>query len=212
MMWNDHHQLEGMHAFLGASQYHWINWNDTVFETRYYSQFSTQLGTVIHELASDCIKSRTKLTKHDKHLIDITLFKNGIPKSAYDSDTILDNLVSFVNDAIGFHMSSEVILFYNFDCFGTTDAIIFNEKERMLRIHDLKTGSTPAHMEQLMIYAALFCLEYKKKPENFTTELRIYQSGDIIGYIPEPREIEKYMEIIVTRTELIKKIKGRDAK
>ena len=34
---------------------------------------------------------------------------------------------------------------------------------KILRIHDYKSGITPAKMDQLMIYAALFCLEYKKE-------------------------------------------------
>ena len=63
--WNDHSKLEGLHAFLGASQWHWINWNDEIFEKRFASQYSTTLGTAIHELASQCIKSRTKLTMEE---------------------------------------------------------------------------------------------------------------------------------------------------
>ena len=152
MQWNDHKQLEGKHAFLGASNFHWVNWNDQTFENRYYSQFSTTIGTAIHALAHDCILNRTKLNKHDRHLIEITLYHAYIPKDAYDPDDILMNLIPFVNDAIGYHMSSEILLYYNNYCFGTCDAISFSEKERILRIHDLKTGTTPAHMEQLLIY------------------------------------------------------------
>lgn len=203
MQWNDHHQLEGKHAFLGASNYHWINWNDETFENRYYGQFSTQIGTAIHALAHDCIVSRTKLTKHDTHLIDITLYHAYIPKDAYDPNLILNNLIPFINDAIGFHMSSEILLYYNAYCFGTSDAISFDEKNKMLRIHDLKTGTTPTHMEQLLIYAALFCLEYHKNPHQFKTELRIYQNFDVLITNPEPEEIEQYMDLIQNRSKLI---------
>ena len=183
MQWNDHKQLEGKHAFLGASNFHWINWNDQIFENRYYSQFATTIGTAIHALAHDCILNRTKLNKHDRHLIEMTLYHVFIPKDAYDPDDILMNLIPFVNDAIGYHMSSEILLYYNNYCFGTCDAISFNEKEKLLRIHDLKTGSTPAHMEQLLIYAALFCLEYHKNPHQFRTELRIYQNFNIFYFM-----------------------------
>lgn len=203
MQWNDHHQLEGKHAFLGASNYHWINWNDETFENRYYGQFSTQIGTAIHALAHDCIVSRTKLTKHDTHLIDITLYHAYIPKDAYDPNLILNNLIPFINDAIGFHMSSEILLYYNAYCFGTSDAISFDEKNKMLRIHDLKTGTTPTHMEQLLIYAALFCLEYHKNPHQFKTELRIYQNFDVLITNPEPEEIDQYMDLIQNRSKLI---------
>jgi hypothetical protein len=203
MQWNDHHQLEGKHAFLGASNFHWINWNDETFENRYYGQFSTQIGTAIHALAHDCIVSRTKLTKHDTHLIDITLYHAYIPKDAYDPNLILNNLIPFVNDALGFHMSSEILLYYNAYCFGTSDAISFDEKNKILRIHDLKTGTTPTHMEQLLIYAALFCLEYHKNPHQFKTELRIYQNFDVLIANPEPDEIEHYMDLIQNRSKLI---------
>ena len=79
----------------------------------------------------------------------------------------------YVNDAIGFKMTPEQILYYSDNCFGTADAILF--RNNFLRIHDLKTGKIPAHMEQLEIYAALFCLEYKVKPADIEMELRIYQ-------------------------------------
>jgi len=204
MQWNDHHELEGKHAFLGASNFRWMNQNDVDFEKRYYAQFATSIGTAIHELAKDCIDSRMKLTKHDKRLVEYSMYKNGIPKRAYDPDTILTNLLPFVNDAIGYRMSSEIILFYSYNSFGTTDAIVFNEKEKTLRIHDLKTGTTPSHIEQLIVYAALFCLEYKKKPKDFTTELRIYQSSEILNYTAEPMEIEKTMELIKLRDSDIK--------
>lgn len=203
MQWNDHKQLEGKHAFLGASNFHWVNWNDQIFENRYYSQFSTTIGTAIHALAHDCILNRTKLNKHDRHLIEITLYHAYIPKDAYDPDDILMNLIPFVNDAIGYHMSSEILLYYNNYCFGTCDAISFSEKERILRIHDLKTGTTPAHMEQLLIYAALFCLEYHKNPHKFKTELRIYQNFNIIVEEPDANDIETFMNLIQERSQTI---------
>ena len=203
MQWNDHHQLEGKHAFLGASNFHWINWTDPIFENRYYSQFSTTIGTTIHALAHDCIINRTKLNKHDRHLIEISLYHAFVPKDAYDPDAILTNLIPFVNDAIGYHMSSEILLYYNSYCFGTCDAILFNEKDKILRIHDLKTGTTTAHFEQLLIYAALFCLEYHKNPRHFTTELRIYQNFEVSINTPDPSEIESFMELIQNRSQLI---------
>ena len=203
MQWNDHKQLEGKHAFLGASNFHWVNWNDQIFENRYYSQFSTTIGTAIHALAHDCILNRTKLNKHDRHLIEITLYHAYIPKDAYDPDDILINLIPFVNDAIGYHMSSEILLYYNNYCFGTCDAISFSEKERILRIHDLKTGTTTAHMEQLLIYAALFCLEYHKNPHQFKTELRIYQNFNIVVEEPDANDIETFMNLIQERSRTI---------
>lgn len=223
MIWNDHKKLEGLHAFLGASQFHWINWNDETFVKRFISQYSTDIGTIIHELASNCIKNKIKIDENDKHLIEYTLSIHNIPKSVYDSETILYNLIPFVNDSIGFHMSSEIILYYSKYCFGTADAIGYDEKEHVLRIHDFKSGVMPAHMEQLMIYAALFCLEYHKDPHKIKRiELRIYQNQkqddgsmmpSVIEHIltPETQEIDKLMSLIKVRSDMAQTLFERNA-
>ena len=203
MIFNDHSKLEGRHAFLGASNFRWINYNDEILEKRFYSQYATSIGTIIHELAADLIKSRIKLTKSDRRMIELILYKQGIPKGAYDSRSILLNLLPFVNDAIGFHMESEIILYYSINAFGTTDAISYNQREKKLRIHDLKNGVTKTHIEQLIVYAALFCLEYKMNPKLFETELRIYQNMETLIYIPECKEIEKFMELIKSRNKFV---------
>ena len=133
MNFNNHSNLEGMHAFLGASKYHWVNYSDEKLVSTYQKHLATLKGTELHDFAARCIKLGQKLPKSKK------------------------TLNNYVNDAIGFKMTPEQVLFYSVNCFGTADAISF--RNGVLRIHDLKTGVTPAHMEQLMIYAALFCLE-----------------------------------------------------
>lgn len=215
MLWNNHQELEGKHAFLGASQYHWTNWSDDLLVKRFFGQYSQEIGTAIHDLANNCIKSLTTINENDVHLVEMWLNMNHIPKGAYDAKAILMNLIPFVNDAIGFQMDSEVILFYSYDCFGTTDAIVFDEKHKILRIHDLKTGITPAHMEQLYIYAALFYLEYfpryKVKPSQCTTILRLYQNCEITeqttGENLDPAVIEKYMQLIENRGNMVKELR-----
>jgi hypothetical protein len=90
-------------------------------------------------------------------------------------------LAAYVNHAIDYGMVAEQMLFYSLDCYGTADAIGFesyNDHEQFagfLRIHDLKTGVTKCKMDQLYIYAALFCLEYGFRPFEIEGELRIYQ-------------------------------------
>lgn len=211
MLWNNHKDYEGKHAFMGASNYHWTNDNDDQFERRYYSQFASAIGTAIHALAHDCIVSRTKLNKHDVHLIEMTLYKAFIPKTAYNPQTILDNLAPFVNDAIGFHMSSEIVLFYNPLCFGTTDAIGYYETEKILRVHDYKNGETKADMRQLYIYCALFCLEYNVQPEKLNLiECRIYQSREILIDNPAPEVIRHYMDLIKRKSDFIGTILERN--
>lgn len=204
MIWNNHKDLEGKHAFMGASNYHWVNYDNITFENRYYSQFAQTIGTAIHKLAHDCIVSRMRLNKHDTHLIEMTLYKAYVPREAYDPNLILENLIPFVNDAIGFHMSSEILLYYNNYCFGTTDAIGYYEKEKILRIHDYKNGINQADMRQLYIYAALFCLEYHVNPKSLKLiECRIYQNLEVVIDNPTPDIIQDYMDKIENRSELI---------
>ena len=171
MNWNDHSRLEGEHAFLSASKYHWINYDLEKLDEVYRNYRAKERGTRLHAFAHECIELGQRL-----------------PKSK-------QTLNMFVNDAIGFQMDSEVVLYFSENCFGTADAISF--KKKLLRIHDLKTGDTPAHMEQLMVYAALFCLEYHYRPEEIDIELRIYQSDEIITDVPDPKDISDIMETII---------------
>jgi hypothetical protein len=113
----------------------------------------------------------------------------------------------YVNDALQYSMTPEQPLYFSRNCFGTADAIAYNEVQKTLRIHDLKTGSIPAHMEQLQIYAALFCLEYHKKPGEFHTELRIYQNDTIQISVPDPKDIDKIMDTIIRFDDVIEKMK-----
>ena len=53
-------------------------------------------------------------------------------------------------------------------------------------------------MEQLIIYAALFCLNYNVKPGEMQSELRIYQNNEILTFCPEADDILPVMDHIVT--------------
>ena len=184
MNWNSHSNLVGQHAFLGASQYHWINYDEAKIAERYSTALAQQRGTELHEFAETCIKLGQKLPKSSK------------------------TLNMYVNDAIGYKMTPELVLYYSENCFGTTDAISF--RNGLLRIHDLKTGVTPAHMEQLYIYAALFCLEYKMKPSDIEIETRLYQSDNIIVDNPTPEIIVPIIDKIITFDKVIRKIKEQE--
>lgn len=182
MNFNNHFQLEGKHAFLGASKYHWLNYSDEKVADTYLKMLAKERGTELHEFAAKCIKLGQKLPKSQK------------------------TLNMYVNDAIGFRMTPEQILYYSDNCFGTADAISF--RDNVLRIHDLKTGTTPTHMEQLLIYAALFCLEYRIKPgELKLIELRIYQNDDYVFCNPTAEDIVPVMDKIISADKIINKIK-----
>lgn len=209
-VWNDHKEYEGKHALFSASGHHWLNYDDETFINRYYSQFASQIGTSIHELAHECITGRIKLNKHDVHLVEMKLYKAYVPREMYDANVILDNLIPFVNDAIGFRMYSEKIVFVNPYFFGTADAIRYDDKESVLRIFDLKTGSAPVKMDQLYIYAAEFCIEYNVDPRKIKKiETRIYQLGEVIIDNPTGAQIYEIVQLIKDRTELIMRLLGR---
>lgn len=207
MTFNKHPSLEGKHALLPASKYAWINdSNDEVLE-RVSRTYLAELGTQIHNEAAKRIRYSFKLKKGDRDSIIVNLLDAGIPRMVLDFvdiDSMFLNMMTYVNDCIGFRMTPEVVLAFSEYCFGTTDAIRFDDKQNILRIHDLKTGSTPAHMEQLMIYASLFCLEYRKKPVDIHTELRIYQSNDIVIYEPEVTDLAPIMDKIKLFDRLIR--------
>ena len=184
MNFNKHSNLEGQHAFLGASKYHWINYNETKLVESYSKHMAAQRGTILHDFAAQCIRLGQKLPKSRK------------------------TLNMYVNDAIGFRMTVEQPLYYSENCFGTADAICF--RNNLLRIHDYKSGVTPARMEQLEIYAALFCLEYKFKPSDIDIELRIYQLDEILHHKPTAEDLVPIIDKIITFDKLISKIRAEE--
>lgn len=208
MIFNQHSDLEGHHAFLSPSKYSWLNYDQDKLEQAYRRQYANSIGTILHDLAHRCIKNKVKLSKSDRHLILLTLLDNGIPQGLIDANDILETIAPFVNDALGFRMESEQVLYYSDNAFGTADAISF--KDNVLRIHDYKSGVMPVHMDQLYVYAALFCLEYVKKPENIKIELRIYQSGEVIVDNPDPEVIRAIMNKIVESDRYLRKLREEE--
>lgn len=181
MNFKTHSDLVGQHAFLGASKYHWLNYSEDKIAEVYSAHLAAQRGTELHDFAAQCIRLGQRL-----------------PKSKA-------TLNMYVNDAIGFKMTPEQPLFYSYNCFGTADTISF--RNNLLRIHDYKSGVTPAKMEQLYIYGALFCLEYDVKPGNINMEFRIYQSDQILYSEPTADIIAPIMDKIVTFDKIITKKK-----
>jgi len=200
MIFNKHLELEGRHAILSPSKHYWLNYDDEGLMRNYISSFATEIGTLVHEYASDRIRFRLPMDVNNeeaKNSLLVFLLKNGIPFRVIDLDRIFYNLVPYVNDAIGYKMDSEIPLKYSDLCFGTADAI--GVRRNWLRIHDLKTGQTPASMDQLLCYAGLFFLEYKRdyRPQTMKTELRIYQNQEILISQPSSEEIKAVMDKII---------------
>ena len=166
-----HSNLEGLHAPFSPSKSSWLRYDDEKLISVYTNMKAKEMGTRLHAWA--------------KETIDLGIKQPRSKKTIY----------AYVNDAIGFKMSTEVVLFYSEYFFGTADTISF--RDNFLRIHDLKTGVHEASIEQLEIYAALFCLEYKYKPSDIEIELRIYQNDEVIYHNPSPEEITAIMDKIV---------------
>lgn len=186
MIWNDHSRQvpRDSHAFLGASSYSWLNYDDKKLIDVYRAMKAKEEGTELHEIACKLIQKGIKLPSSKK------------------------TLNQYVNDAIGFKLKPETVLYYSPYCFGTADAISYSEKKKFLRIHDLKTGKTPAKLHQLEIYASLFCLEYNVKPGDITIELRIYQNDDILIGNPQADDILPIMDKIIRFDKIISKIEA----
>lgn len=183
MIFNDHSRLAGEHAFLSASQHSWVNYDEEKLVQRFHTIQAAALGTRLHALAAEHIKLGLRMPR---------------TKATFNA---------YVNDAIGYRLTPEQVLYYSPNAFGTADAISFDEKSKLLRIHDLKTGTGRVSIQQLVIYAALFCLEYHYKPYEINFELRIYQNDDVLIHIPEPDEVAHIMDLIIEFDKIIEREK-----
>jgi len=183
MKFYDHSALEGRHSFLSPSKYHWIRYdNDKLYET-FIHAMDAALGTRLHAFAAEAIN-----------------LKQRMPETSA-------TLNSYINDAIGFRMTPEVMLMASSNAFGTADAVSFHDN--VLRIHDLKNGVTPSKIDQLLVYAAFFLIEYQFKPNEIKIILRIYQNDDIVEYIPELDELTHIIDKILTFDDLLNKWKAQ---
>ena len=204
-------ELEGQHAFLSPSSYHWVNYTQEKLADRYLKKLAVERGTELHAFACEAIRLN-RMQPRNKDTVNM-----------------------YINDAIGFKMTPEQPLFYSYNCFGTADAIAYTKN--VLRIHDLKTGETEASMTQLKIYAALFCLNYQDSVNDLRKkglsdidianrfgvnikeihfdpmlmhdiELRIYQLGEVRIENPDPKEIRDLMDIVVSSSQTIDEVRA----
>ena len=66
-------------------------------------------------------------------------------------------------------------------------------------------------MEQLEIYAALFCLEYKIKPGDIGMELRVYKNDEVLVYNPTAEDILPIMNKIIHLDNILAKVATEEA-
>lgn len=184
MIWKDFSRSfkDGEHAFLGASNHAWYNYDDEKLVRIYINKLASSKGTMLHDIACRLIKAK------------ITLPPDG------------STLSSYVNDAISFGLRPEEKLFYSKFAYGTADAIDF--KDGVLRVSDLKTGKTKVSFLQLKIYAALFFLCYPELSLRCVRkiELRIYQSNEILMETPEIDNILPIMDKIERYSRILEEL------
>lgn len=182
MNFNEHSNLIEQHSFLSPSKHHWIHYTPEKLSKTYISHLAVELGVKYHKIASNLVDMKLRLVKTE------------------------GNIADYVNDCISDNMTTEQPLYYSDNCFGTADAISF--ENNYLKIYDLKTGSSPVSIEQLEIYAALFCLEYQYNPHDIITELRIYQHKKPIKVeIADPDKISFIMGQIEIFDDIIENLK-----
>ncbi len=89
MNFNEHWNLKGKHAFLSASNHHWLNYTDEKLDTVFINMQNKERGTRLHSFANEAIEL-------GEHL-------RGSRRS----------LSMYVNDGIGYGMRTEQILYYS---------------------------------------------------------------------------------------------------
>lgn len=139
-----------LHATFSPSDRTWLNYDREKIIQRINAARAVQRGTELHELAEHCIKMKTPLDE-----------SNGI-------------ISSYVKDCIDMGMDTEVTMMYSEDIGGTADAIHFDSSSNTLYVFDLKTGEGRAYFNQVVIYAALWCLIHIVNPLTIKFDLRIY--------------------------------------
>lgn len=227
MNFNKHSVLKGQHALFSPSSSAWLRYDRNKVADRILSQYRAPLGTEIHEYAAIQIELAQKVNsiRHLKQSISSAIYikyfnmdrenESRVPYAlklisflGELPDEVFEIVKQYINDAIGYKMIPEQILYYSDDLYGTTDAISF--RDGFLRIHDLKTGNMPAHMEQLETYVSLFCLEYKINPSEIETECRLYHPDGILVHNPTIEKILPIMDQIVTVGKIVNEVEGRD--
>ena len=222
MIYKSYSELEGKHSFFSPSQSSWLNWfldykdgkltKDQLYEivyNAYSSKVAADNGTKIHEIACKWIKRGRHLPKSKVALRAILWDEIG-KDSDFVDDLVLQTLYMYVNDAIDNSMTPELTLKMSDDAFGTTDCVCMQKGKRkdILKIHDLKTGKTPAKMRQLFVYAAYYCYDYNIDPKSIDIECKIYQLGEIQVDHPDPEFIQLIIDSVNFGTDIVSKMKG----
>lgn len=169
------------HAVLSASKAHWLKYDEDKMARVFVAQLQAAKGNKMHELACALIQMGVSLP---------------------DTSATINQ---YVNDSINFRLTPEQVLWYSDNCYGTADAIGF--RNNTLKVSDLKTGITVTTFSQLIVYCALFCLEYGFKPFDIKMEMRIYQNDGVRLEMADPDDVIHAMDKIKTFDVLINEMR-----
>lgn len=139
-----------LHATFSPSDKTWLNYDREKIRQRVVAARAVQRGTELHELAEHCIRMKTPLDP-----------SNGV-------------ISTYVRDCIEYDMNTEVQMMYSEDIGGTADALHYDQAANRLYVFDLKTGDRKTSINQVIIYAALWCLTNYHNALSMTFDLRIY--------------------------------------
>ena len=89
MKFNKHYDLEGLHAPFSPSKSSWLRYDDEKALEVYSNKKAAEVGTRLHAWAKETIDLGIKQPKSKK------------------------TIYAYVNDAIGFKMDTEVVLYYS---------------------------------------------------------------------------------------------------
>lgn len=211
------------HAPFPPSQPAWIRYTDAQAIEAFKNKYRSDIGTEIHEWASHQIilgskpsgirevQRGVKTHIYEKYMMETSRLYDPRVGSAFlnhlryvPGDAFLSTKL-FICDSIGFRMESEQKVSVSSIIEGTADAIRYYPKENLLRVSDLKTGSRPAKMEQVFIYAALYCYENRLDPLKTAFETRIYQNGEIYTEQPTGETISRMLSDILHLNEVVEK-------
>lgn len=171
------------HALFSASNYHWINYPIEKMMEKVSEEDAKKMGSDLHSLACQLITMKVKLPDVEQ------------------------TLNMYVNDCILYGMYPEKQLWFSEEFHGTADAMTVDENT-ILKVSDLKTGKIKASMNQLKVYVALFCLECRCSPSDFSEiQMRIYQNNSVNFQIAEADDILPIMDKMMTIDRLIRKMK-----
>jgi hypothetical protein len=196
-----------------------LKYDVDTFKEKLVNKYKASIGTEIHAWAAIQIELGNKVTSKRELMKSLRTYiyskyytdKYGLSKFGRSllnhlKQVPADTISSYVNDAIGFKMDPETVVYYSENFFGTADATRFSNDSIM--IFDLKTGTSPVHIEQLMIYDALHCLEHGVNPMKVSHELRIYQGNDILLATPVGEDIKPIMDTIEYFDKIMTKFEG----